>query len=102
MILEFPMGPAIAAQSNPTISSTEISTTTNDFHGSTVLNTANAEPNTEAPAEDPSNLELANEITTPPTEEEIPFIDADNQSEDAGRPENSHLTSDNDLGKYSL
>ncbi len=59
--------------------------------------TANAEPNTEDLAEDPSN-----EIKTPPTEEEIPFIDADNQSEDAGRPENIHLTRDNDLGKYSL
>ncbi len=64
--------------------------------------TVNAEPNTEAPIEDPSNLELANETTTPQTEEEIPFIDAENPSEDAGRPENSHLTSDNDLGKYSL
>ncbi len=102
MILEFPIGPAIEAQSNPTIASTEISTTINDFDGPTVLNTANAEPNTEGPTEDPSNLELANEITTPPTEEEIPFIDADNQSEDVGRPENSHLTRDNDLGKYSL
>ncbi len=102
MILEFLIGPAIEVQSNPTISSTEISTTTTDFHGSTVLNTANAEPNTEAPTEDPSNLELANEITTPQTEEEIPFIDAENPSEDAGRPENSYLTRDNDLGKYSL
>ncbi len=102
MILEFPLGPAIEAQSNPAISSTEISTTTNDFHGPTVLNTANAEQNPEGPTENPSNLELANEITTNPTEEEIPFIDADNQSEDAGRPENSLLTRNNDLGKYSL
>ncbi len=47
-------------------------------------------------------MELANEITTPLTEKEIPFIDAENPSEDAGRPESSHLTRDDDLGKYSL
>ncbi len=89
-------------QSNSTISSTEVPATTNDFDGPTVLNTANAEPNTEAPVEGPSNLELANETTIPQTEEELPFIDADNQSEDAGSPENSHVTRNNGLGKYSL
>ncbi len=102
MIFDISIGPAIEAQPNPTISSTVIPATTDEFDGPTALNTANAEPNTEAPTEDPSNLDLANEITTPATEEELPFIDAENPSEDAGRPENSHLTSDNDLGKHSL
>ncbi len=102
MVVHIPIAPAIEAQSNPTIPNTEMPAITSNSDGPTVLNTANAEQNTEGPTEDPSNLELANEITTPPTEGEIPFIDADNQSEDAGRPENSHLTRDYGLGKYSL
>ncbi len=64
--------------------------------------TVNAEPNTEAPIEDPSNLELANETTTPHTEEVVPFIDADSQSDDGGRPENSNVARDNGSGKHSV
>ncbi len=90
--------PAIEAQSNHTIPSTEIPATANDFNGPTVLITANAESNTQALAEDPSNLEIANETTIPQTEEELPLIDA----EDTDRPENSHGGRDNDFGKHTF
>ncbi len=64
--------------------------------------TANAEPNTDGLAEDPSRLELANETTTPQTEEELPFIDGDSQSDDGGRPESSNVATDIDFGKHSI
>ncbi len=99
MIVDIPLGAAIKAQSNPTISSIDVPATVNDFEGPTVLISANAEPNTETPVEGPSNLDFDNQITTPQIEEELPYIDADSQSEDTGRPENSHGGRDNDFGK---
>ncbi len=86
----------------PSPASTEIQATANDIDGPTVLITANAESNTQGFAEDPSNLELANETTIPQTEEDLPLIDADSQSEDTGRPENNHGGRDNDFGKHTF
>ncbi len=60
MIVDIPLGAAVEAQSNPTISSMDVPATINDFEGPTVLISANAEPNTEAPAADPSSLGLGN------------------------------------------
>ncbi len=102
MIVDIPLGAAIKAQSNPTISSIDEPATTNNFEGPTVLISANAEPNTETPAEGPSNLQLTNETTTPQTEEQLPFIDADIQSEDTGRPENSYVGRNDDFSKHIL
>ncbi len=94
--------PAIGAQSNHTISSTEMQATANDIDGPTVLITANVESNAQALVEDPSNLELTNETTIPQREEELPLIDADIQSEDTGRSENSHVGRDDGFGKHSV
>ncbi len=47
-------------------------------------------------------MELANETTTPQTEEVVPLIDADSQSDDGGRPENSNVARDNGFGKHGL
>ncbi len=99
MIVDIPLGAAVEAQSNSTMSSIDEPATTNDFEGPTVLISANAEPNTEAPVEDPPNLEFGNETTTPETEEELPYIDAESQSKDTGRPENSYVGRDDDFGK---
>ncbi len=82
-MVDIPLGTAIEAQSNPTISSTDVPATL-----STVLISANAEPNTEAPGKDPPNLELCNEATTPQTEEKLPFIDT-----------GSYVARDIDFGK---
>ncbi len=98
MIVDIPLGAAVEAQSNPTISSMDEPATINDFEGPTVLISANAEPNTEAPAEGPSNLQLTNETTTPQIEEEPPYIDADSQSEDTG----SYVARDIDFGTHIL
>ncbi len=73
MIVDIPLGAAVEAQSNPTISSIDEPATLNDFEGPTVLISAIAEPNTEAPVEGPSNLQLTNETTTPQIEEELPY-----------------------------
>ncbi len=102
MIVQISIVPAIEEQSNPTIPSTDIPATANDFESPTLLTSTNAEPNTEAPTEDPSNLEMANETTTPQTEEELPFIDADSQSDDTGRPDNSLVARYNHFGKHNF
>ncbi len=97
-MVDIPLGSSIKTQSNSTISSIDVPATVTDFEGPTVLLSPKAEPNTEAPAEDTSNLELGNETTTPQTEEKLPFIDADIQSENSG----SYVGRDIDFGKHIL
>ncbi len=96
MIVDIPLGAAIEVQSNPIRSSIDEPAITNDFEGPTVLISANAEQNTEALVEDTSNLELGNKATTPQIEEELPYINADIQSEDTG----SYVARDIDFGKH--
>ncbi len=99
MIVDIPLGAAVEAQSNPTISCMDEPAALNNFEGPTVLISANAEPNTEAPVEGPSYVNLGKETQI---EEEVPYIDADIQSEGAGRPEDSHIARDIEFGKQIL